>query len=239
MRRLEDMPVDPPIPVCVLSTLDLARLALALVEDTPHLWYFRVGRQGILGTMFSYTYWGGDLPIFAYVKLKEKPEAFLAYRSGGSWEECLFSREAEDPKYRYALVVHLKKPPKIFVEAVEGKYNLPPAPVIAEVEDTASLARALLSASARDGVQYPIWHFVRNGVNVLGACIPFEHYYNADALPIFYYVRLSEPPSGPFIKYRAAKPKGEEVSFSKNTVDVRYLYLKVISIKDFPIVPIL
>ena len=237
MHRLEPMPVDPPIPIRVQTTLDLARLVLALVEDATQLWFFKVGRRSFIGTMLSYTYWGGDLPIFAYARIDSPPSAFLAYRSGGEREEHFFSNEAEDPKYKYALVVHLKKPPRIFVEAVEGRYNLPPAPVIAEVDDVASLARALLSASARDGVQYPIWHFRRNGVDILGACIPFEHYYNADALPIFYFARLRSPPSGPFIKYRASKPKGEEVSFSKNTVDARCLYLKIVSVEDLPIVP--
>jgi hypothetical protein len=48
---------------------------------------------------------------------------------------------------------------------------------------------------------------------------------------------MDEPPKAPFIKYCISKPKGEELSFSENTIDAKYFYAKIVSVEDLPFFP--
>jgi hypothetical protein len=89
----------------------------------------------------------------------------------------------------------------------------------------------------REGTVFPLWHFLRNGKHIVGTCIPFEHYYEADALPVFFYVTQEKPPSHPFIKYVASKPLGERIDYTGNTSDAKGFYAKIVDVKDFPIFP--
>jgi hypothetical protein len=84
---------------------------------------------------------------------------------------------------------------------------------------------------------FPLWHFVRGDRHILGNCIPFEHYYDSDALPVFFYTATMSPPTGPFLKYLAAKPHGERLEFTNAATDAKYFYTKVIDVIDFPLFP--
>ena len=96
--------------------------------------------------------------------------------------------------FRYASFVNLKDVPEAFSESLEGKFPDVPQPLLAEVEDIRSIARILLPLSLREGTLFPLWHFTRGKKHIVGTCIPFEHYYEADALPVFFYVSLDNPP---------------------------------------------
>jgi hypothetical protein len=218
--------------------LSFSRLALGLTEGSQILWYFKHKGKNLLGLFTAYMYWEGDLPILAYTASDAPPKAFLAYRSDSvKGEEWSFTDDAGDTRFRYASFVELKKTPDAFLEALDGKCPPLPAPMLAEVEDLKSIVRILLPLSLREGTLFPLWHFTRGANHIIGTCIPFEHYYEADALPVFFYLPLPKAPEQGFVKYIAIKPTGEKVEFSNNTNDAKYFYAKIIDVKDMPIFP--
>jgi len=230
--------VKPPVPVHVNDMLSFARLALGLTEGSQILWYFKHDGMHVVGLFTAYMYWEGDLPILAYTVSDAPPKAFLAYRSDSAkGEEWMFTDDAGDTRYRYASFVELKNIPEAFVQALNGKYPSLPEPMLAEVEDIKSIARILLPLSLREGTLFPLWHFKRGKDHIIGTCIPFEHYYEADALPVFFYVSVKEPPPEGFVKYIAVKPIGEKVEYVNNTNDAKYFYAKIVNVADMPIFP--
>jgi hypothetical protein len=232
--------VKPPIPVHVTDMVNFARLALALTEGSQILWHFKHKGKHVLGLFTAYMYWDGDLPILAYTVSETAPKAFLAYRSDSAkGEEWMFSDEAGDTRYRYGSFVELKNVPHAFQESFGGKFPDIPHPMLAEVQDMKSIARILLPLSLREGTLFPLWNFVREERHILGTCIPFEHYYDADALPVFFYVSLDKPPQDDqgFVKYIAIKPVGEKIEFVNNTSDAKCFYAKIINVDDMPIFP--
>ena len=168
----------------------------------------------------------------------DRPKPFLAYKSdspkGEGWQFC---DEADDTRFKYASVIDVKSLPDLFVKSIEGDFPDAPDPVLTELQDTKSLARVLLTLSMRDGNVFPLWHFRRGEKHILGNCIPFEHYYGSDALPVFFYTSSMTPPLGPFLKYLAAKPHGERLEFTNAATDAKYFYTKVIDVIDFPLFP--
>lgn len=231
-------PVKPPVPVQVTDMFSFSRLALALTEGSQILWYFKHKGKHVLGLFTAYMYWEGDLPILAYTVSDAPPKAFLAYRSDSvKGEEWMFTDDVGDTRYRYASFVELKTIPDAFVQSLEGKCPELSSPMLAEVEDLKSIARILLPLSLREGTLFPLWHFMRGKKHIIGTCIPFEHYYEADALPVFFYVSLNEQPGQGFIKYIAVKPSGEKVEYSNNTSDAKFFYAKIVEVKDMPIFP--
>ncbi len=126
--------------------------------------------------------------------------------------------------FRYASFIELKSVPEPFAESLDGKSPDLPPPMLAEVEGLKSIARILLPLSLREGTLFPLWHFMRGKKHIIGTCIPFEHYYEADALPVFFYVSQDEAPEKGFIKYIAVKPAGERVEYSNNTSDAKFFY---------------
>jgi hypothetical protein len=230
--------VKPPVPVHVTDMLSFARLALGLTEGSQILWHFKHNGKHVLGLFTAYMYWDGDLPILAYTNSDAAPKAFLAYRSDSQkGEEWMFSDDAGDTRFRYASFVELKNVPSAFGESLEGRFPELAQPMLAEVEDVRSIARILLPLSLREGTLFPLWHFQRGKKHIMGTCIPFEHYYEADALPVFFYVSQDEPPKEGFVKYIAVKPAGEKIEYVNNTSDAKYFYVKVISVNDMPIFP--
>lgn len=230
--------VKPPVAVQVTDMTSFARLALALTEGSQILWHFKHKDKHVLGLFTAYMYWDGDLPILAYAFSDLPPKAFLAYRSDSTkGEEWMFTDEAGDTRYRYASSVELKMAPKAFTESLDGQFPDVPPPMLAEVEDIKSISRILLPLSLREGTLFPLWHFTRGKKHIVGTCIPFEHYYEADALPVFFYVSVDDPPKQPFVKYIAVKPDGEKVEFSNNTSDAKFFYAKIVDVKDMPIFP--
>jgi hypothetical protein len=230
--------LKPPVPVHVVDMLNFARLALGLTEGSQILWYLKYEGKHVLGLFTAYMYWDGDLPILAYTMSDVPPKPFLAYRSDSpKGEEWMFSDDAGDTRYRYASFVELKTVPEAFSDSLKGKFPDIAPPLLAEVENIRSIARILLPLSLREGTLFPLWHFKRGSKYIVGTCIPFEHYYEADALPVFFYVTLDDAPPDGFIKYIAVKPAGEKAEFTNNTNDAKYFYAKLISIEDMPIFP--
>jgi hypothetical protein len=228
----------PPIPIEVVDLKNFVRLALALTDGPQILWYFKHENKHIIALFTAYMYWTGDLPMLAYVTINAPPKPFLAYKSDSlKGEEWMFTNEADDTKYKHASLIEVKEIPKAFKDCLEGDYPLPSEPMLAEVENINSIIRILFPLSVREGTIFPLWHFTRKDKHIIGTCIPFEHYYEADALPVFFYVVQKEGPEAPFIKYSATKPFGERIVYTNNTAEAKYFYTKIIDVKDFPIFP--
>src|SRR5262249_7323484 len=156
-----------------------------------------------------YMYWHGDIPILAYSETEGGKKPFLAYRSNApKGEEWVFTEDAEDTRFKYASTIRVKNLPDAFRRSLEGIFPKPPDPVVTEVEDLTSLARVLLTLSMREGTSFPLWHFERDNHHIVGTIIPFEHYYDSDALPVFFYTKSTGPPGGSFLRYSVVKPAG-------------------------------
>lgn len=225
----------PPIPVKVLDMKSLARLVLALSEGSQIIWSLPYQGKSALCFFTAYMYWNGDLPLLTYLLDQKPAKPFLAYRSdspGG--EEWFYSDNIDDTRYRYASIVNMKQTPSLFGASLDGKYPQPPEPLLMQVEDLSSIIRVLLPLSMREGMVFPLWHFEKKGEHQVGVVIPFEHYYEADALPVFFYMTLKEPPQGPFLRYSASRPAGERLEFTSNTADAKYFYAKLIDVESLP-----
>ncbi|MGA2784105.1 MAG: hypothetical protein ABSF09_05350 [Candidatus Bathyarchaeia archaeon] len=232
--------VKPPVPVHVNDMLNFSRLALALTDGSQILWHFKHKGKHVLGLFTAYMYWEGDLPILAYTISDTPPQPFLAYRSDSpKGDEWMFSEDAGDTRYRYGTFAELKHIPEPFVQALEGNFPEISPPMLAQVEDLKSVARILLPLSLREGTLFPLWHFQRSNKHILGTCIPFEHYYEADALPVFFYVEQDQPPESDqgFLRYIAIKPNGEKIEFTNNTSDAKFFYVKIVNVDNMPIFP--
>ncbi len=230
--------IKPPIPVQVTDLTSFARLALGLTEGSQILWYFKHQGRHVLGLFTAYMYWDGDIPIFAYAFSENPPKPFLAYRSDAAkGEEWMYTDEAGDTRFRYASFVELKSTPEAFAKSLEGKFPEVAYPMLAEVSDLKSIARILLPLSLREGTLFPLWHFTRGKKHIIGTCIPFEHYYEADALPVFFYVSQDTAPPQGYLKYIAVKPNGEQVEYANGTSDAKFFYAKIVDVKDMPVFP--
>lgn len=230
--------IKPPVPVKVLDATNFARLAVALTDSPQVLWRIQHKDKEFLALFTAYMYWDGDIPLLAYTESEAGGKPFLAYKSDSvKGEEFFFASDMEDAKYKYASFIELETAPEPFLRGIDGDYTAPPSPMLARVKNINSIIRILFPLSIREGTIFPLWHFKRNEKHLIGTCIPFEHYYEADALPVFLYYELDEPPAGPFIKYRAVKPKGEEVSFTHNTAEAKYFYAKIVSVESMPLFP--
>lgn len=230
--------MKPPLAVEVADVKSFARLALALTEGSQLVWMFNHNGRRVLALFTAYMYWSGDLPILAYVQVDGSTKAFLAYKSDSpKGEEWSFTDDVDDTRFKYASLIDVKEAPRAFKESLGGQFPPPAEPMLAQVEGLNTLLRVLLPLHLREGTTFPLWDFRRGDKHVIGTCIPFEHYYDADALPVFFYVTTDAAPPGGFLRYIAAKPYGERVEFTDNTADAKYFYAKVVSVKDMPLFP--
>ncbi len=226
------------MPVEVKDIQNFARLALSLTDGSPILWKFEHNGKNLICLFTAYMYWKGDIPILAYTEADGAKKPFLAYRiNSPKGEEWTFTDDADDTRYKYASTVKVKKIPDAFRMSLEGTFPKPPDPVVTEVEDLTSLARVLLTLSMREGTVFPLWHFQRNSQHILGTVIPFEHYYEADALPVFFHTRSQSAPSGSFLRYSVQKPAGEKADFVNIPQDAKSFHAKIVDVKDLPIFP--
>ena len=231
-------PVSPPIPIEVIDLRNFARLALALTDGAQILWYLQHKDKHILALFTAYMYWTGDLPMLAYVAVDVAPKPFLAYRSDSTkGEDFFFTDCVDDIRYKYASLIEVKKIPKVFQDCLNGDFPLPSEPLLTEVKNINSIVRILAPLSIREGTIFPLWHFTRGGKHIFGTCIPFEHYYESDALPVFFYVADEGPPGAQFVKYSASKPFGEKLEYVDNTADTKFFYAKIVDVKNLPIFP--
>jgi hypothetical protein len=227
-----------PVPVEVKDIQNFSRLALSLTDGSPILWKFEHKGKNLISLFTAYMYWKGDIPILAYTETDGSKKPFLAYRiNSPKGEEWTFTEDADDTRYKYASTVKVKNIPDAFRMSLEGSFPKPPDPVVTEVEDLTSLARVLLTLSMREGTVFPLWHFQRSGQHILGTVIPFEHYYEADALPVFFHTRSQSAPSGAFLRYSVQKPTGEKADFVNIPQDAKSFHAKIVDVKDLPIFP--
>lgn len=240
VRTSVDKPnsMKPPMAVEVTDLKGFARLALALTDGSQLVWLFNFKGRQILALFTAYMYWSGDLPILAYAPVDGRTKSFLAYKSDSQkGEEWCFTDDVDDTRYKYASLINVKEVPPAFGESLDGKFPVPSEPMLAQVEGLNSLLRILLPLSLREGTIFPLWKFTRGKKQIMGTCIPFEHYYDADALPVFFYVEMDNAPDAPFVRYIAAKPHGEKVEFTDNTSDAKFFYAKIVNVKDMPLFP--
>ena len=227
--------VKPPIAVCVKSIKGFARLALALTDSPTLLWRFKYKAKIYLGTFSVYMSWKSDIPLFTYITLNEPGAPFLAYKADSDKEECFFTDNVEDTRYVFAPIIDLKVPSTLFKHALEKKWPHPENPLPIELENLYSLMRLLYLISSKDLTFFPVWYFKRGKVNILGVCVPFEHYYEANALPVFFYVKMKKPPEGSFLRYATSRLSGESWEYSSSTGDMKYFYAKIIEVDDMPL----
>ncbi len=228
----------PPVPVEVIDLKNFARLTLALSDSTQMLWSMPYKNRHVFGLFTAYMYWDGDIPILAYVNEDNPNKPFLAYKSNSlKGEECMLTESADDPRYSYGSFIEIKKMPDLFRESLDGNFPIPQKPLLVEVNDMASLIRILLPLSMREDIIFPLWQFARDDAYIMGVCIPFEHYYEADAIPIFFYLNQEKPSNYPFVRYTTSKSFGEKIEYSNDTSDSKFFYAKIINVKDFPIFP--
>lgn len=232
------MEIDkPPLPVEVVDLKNFSRLVLGLTLETPPILHLKSQNREILGVFINYLFWKGGVPLLTYVPIEETGKPFLAYRSDSPGGEQFFlTSELEDPKFRYAPLLDLEEPPELITRSLTAETRVTQRPLLARVKSINSLTRMLLALASRMSVIFPLWHFIRQGKHIIGTCIPFERYYEADALPIFFYATQDKPPEGPFIRYRTSKQE-ESLTFATDTSDAKYFHAKLITVKDFPLFP--
>ncbi len=223
----------PPLAIEVQDAVNLARLIMNEADAQPLFWFFHHRGRSILGSIISIPYWYGSLPIFAYTSLLKNLElkGYIAYTSLGA-ERMFFSESMDDNRYLYAPVVEVESPPRLLLEALSSRCKLRVKPVPVRAKNLFSLLRVIMIMS--DNLSSPpVWHYeVNERRHILGVVTPFYDYYDARALPVFFYVEVEEMP-GPFIKYQAIS-REESVGYAPNISDMKHLYGRVITIKEMP-----
>ena len=224
----------PPIAVEVLDLKNLARLAISRSDVQPLFWSFTYRGRTVLGHLSSIPYWRGNLPIFAYTFIDEEPKSYVAYTSLER-EEAFFTNSADDTKYLYGPIMKTAEAPELLVKALSRKRVLREKPVAVKALDIGSLVKVLMMMS--DGtVSPPILHYQKSKKNhILGLIAPFFDYYEANALPIFFYLEISEPPPAPFIKYYSGRG-GEELLYAEYVSDMRYFYGRIVTVRNIPFI---
>lgn len=226
-----DHKVKPPIAIEVLDLLNLARLAMGRTDVQPLFWHFYWRGSSILGYLSSLPYWRGNLPIFAYTKLNVPVKAYLGYVNIEK-EDVILTDSNDDNKYMYGAIIETESEPPIIAGALSRSNRLKDVPVIIRVKNLNSLMRVLVILSDANSSP-PLWYFEHGNKNFLGLIAPFFDYYDANALPVFFYIESYEKPSAPFIRYLPQKD-GEEISFTPYITDMKYFYGRVICVKKMP-----
>lgn len=227
--------IRPPVAVEVLDLLNLARLVLNRAEPDGLFWYFSIGEERVLGSLFLIPYWRGNLPLFCYTRLPADvdPKAFLAYRSIGQ-EECYFTNSGDNPRYVYGAIMEIESPPEFLLRALKNnKVQRDIMPVLTKAKDMTVLVRTLLIIS-EETASPPIWSFKHNNHSILGVITPVFDYYDANALPVFLYVETKEEPKAGFLRYFTEQ--GREVTSYVNSIDeMKYFYARIVKLSSMPL----
>lgn len=222
----------PPIAVEVVDLKNLARLAMSRTDIQPLFWSFEYKGKLVLGHLSSIPYWRGNLPIFAYTYLDKEPKGYVAY-TNLEREAAFFTDSSDDTRYFYGPVVETDEEPELIAKALSGRRSLREKPLTVKAKDIASLVRVLMMMSDNT-VSPPIWHYVKGKKkHILGLIAPFFDYYEANALPVFFYVESEEQPPSPFIKYHAAQGR-EEILYADYISDMKYFYGRIVTVYNIP-----
>jgi len=222
----------PPIVVEVYDLLNLARLATNRSDYAPVLWWFPVEGKHLLAHLFSLPFWGGSLPVLAYVQHDERPSPYLSYTNIEK-EEVMMTNSLGTGRYLYCTIVELEELPILFTGAFSQSRRRRPAKSVAtKVRDLSSLMR--LVSTMNDGSSTPpVWHLDRETSHILGVFAPFLDYYESSALPLFFYVETQARPEIPYIRYLPDKG-GEEIGFAPFVSDMKYVYGRIVSVRSLP-----
>jgi len=235
MQRRARRGPKPPVALEVCDLINFARLAMSRTDAQPLLWNFSIDRlkrrRSVLGYLSTIPYWRGNLPIFAFVYPKETPLAYLAYNNLEG-EKAFFTNSTQDPKYQYAAVVETEKEPELFALSLDRKRTRPEMPVSIKAKNMNSLLRMLLMMSS-DVASPPLWLYERGATHVLGLVAPFFDYYEANALPVFFYVEGLQTPPAPFIRYLSGYDQ-EEISYAPFVTDMKYFYARIVKVNNMP-----
>lgn len=222
----------PPIAIQVVDLLNLARLAISRTDVQPLYWTFTKNGKRIVGHLSSIPYWRGNLPIFAYTYVDEEPKGYIAYTNLGR-EEVFLTNSSDDTKYAYGPIIETADEPELISKALGRKKQLAEKPLTIKTKDLNSLMRVLVMMSDAS-VSPPLWHFeTEQKQHILGLIVPFFDYYEANALPVFFYFESTEPPETPFIRYLASNSR-EEISYTPYVSDMKYFYGRVVTVNNMP-----
>lgn len=221
----------PPVAIHVVDLLNLARLAMSRTDVQPLFWSFYHQDNRILGHLSSIPYWRGNLPIFAYTYIDKEPRGYVAYTNLDR-ETAFFTDSSDDTRYFYGPVVETEDEPDLIAKALTAKRSLKEKPLAIKAKDINSLIRVLMMMSDST-VSPPIWHYSAGKKHILGLIAPFFDYYEANALPVFFYIESHEAPLSPFIKYQAASGR-EEISYAKYISDMKYFYGRIVTVNNIP-----
>ncbi len=223
--------VKPPVAIEVSDILNLARLAMSRVDVQPLFWYFKWKNRPILGYLSSIPYWYGNLPIFAYTKFDGELKSYIAYMSVEK-EEVLLTNSNDDNRYIYGAIIETEDKPPFITEALSGRNMLKEKPILIKAGNINSLIRMLIILSDTNSSP-PLWYFEFKGKHVIGLMAPFFDYYDANALPVFFYVESDAKPPASFIRYISLK-SGEEISYVPCISDMKYFYGRIVNVKSMP-----
>lgn len=222
----------PPIAIQTADLLNLARFAMSRTDIQPLYWTFIRNGKRIIGHLSSIPYWRGNLPIFAYTYVDKELKGYIAYTSIGR-EEVFFTNSSDDAKYAYGPIIETADEPELISKALDRKKQLTEKPLTIKTKDLNSLMRVLVMMSDAS-VSPPLWHFMKDRKHhILGLIVPFFDYYEANALPVFFYFESLEPPPTPFIKYLASNSK-EEISYTPYISDMKYFYGRIVTVNNMP-----
>ncbi len=220
-----------PVAVEVLDIASLARLATSRTDYIPSFWWSSIGRRNVLYYFYSIPFWSGNIPILAYTWCEDAPEPYLAYTNLGH-EEAKFTKTPESGKYVNGVVIEVNEVPRFVKQAIKsaGKQKLE-KPVASRVVGLSSLLR-LVAAMTDSTATPPIW--CNGGDGVAGILYPILDYYDSTALPIFLYTSgLQNKEMKGYVRY-ISSDEGEEVEFTDNVSDTRYVYGRLIYVREFP-----
>ena len=220
-----------PIAVEVLDVASLARLATSRSDYIPSFWCSSVGKRYVLYHFYSLPFWNGSIPILAYVWCDEAPAPYLVYTNLGH-EEARFTKTPESGKYVNGVVIEVEETPRFVSLAIKstGKQELG-KPVVSKVVNLFSLMR-LVAAMTDSTATPPIWYNEKN--RIAGILYPILDYYDSTALPIFLYVtNLENKEMKGYVKYLSSDD-GEELEFTDNVSDTRYIYGRLIYVRRLP-----
>jgi len=232
MRELEKFK-RPPVPIEAVNLLNLARLAMSRADVQPLFWSFEWKGRIILGHLSSIPYWRGNLPLFTYTYVEEEPKGYVAYTNLDR-EAAFFTDSTDDTRYLYGPVVQTEEEPELIAKALAEKKTLREKPLTVKAKDINSLIRVLIMMSD-NVVSPPIWHYSAGKKHILGLIAPFFDYYEANALPVFFYIESKEGPPLPFIKYNAVNGR-EEISYADYVTDMRHFYGRIVTVHNIPFI---
>ncbi len=223
----------PPIAVEVAGLKNLARLAMSRTDVQPLFWSFKHRGRTVLGHLSSIPYWHGNLPIFAYTYLEEEPKSYVAY-TNLEREEAFFTESNYNTRYFYGPVIETAEEPELISLALSRRRRLKEKPITVKAKDLGSLLRVLMMLSDNT-VSPPIWHYRSGRKHILGLIAPFFDYYEANALPVFFYLESREKPPSPFIKYHVGEDK-EEILYADYVSDMKYFYGRIVTVYNIPFI---